>query len=66
VDLPLWRFETVALLQRYGLLRPLPHAPGEQPVLLRTTRSQGVVLPGYGQCTLGLHALPVDVAAGRA
>jgi hypothetical protein len=54
VDLPLWCFETVALLQRYGLLSPLPHTAEEQPVLLRTTRSQGVVLPGYGQCTLGL------------
>ncbi len=54
VDLPLWCFETVALLQRYGLLRPLPHTLEEQPVLLRTTRSQGVMLPGYGKCTLGL------------
>ncbi len=54
VDLPLWCFETVALLQHYGLLRPLPHTAEEQPVLLRTTRSQGVMLPGYGQCTLGL------------
>jgi hypothetical protein len=54
VDLPLWCCETVALLQRYGLLRPLPHAPQEQPVLLRTNQSQGLLLPGYGQCTLGL------------
>ncbi len=54
VDLPLWCCETVALLQRYGLLRPLPHTPEEQPVLLRTNKSQGVLLPGYGQCTLGL------------
>ncbi len=54
VDLPLWCFETVALLQHYGLLRPLPHTPHEQPVLLRTTNSQGVMLPDYGQCTLGL------------
>ncbi len=54
VDLPLWCCETVALLQSYGLLRPLPHTPEEQPVLLRTTRSQGVMLPGYGQCTLSL------------
>jgi hypothetical protein len=54
VDLPLWCFETVALLQRYGLLTPLPHPPQEQPVLLRTNQSQGVLLPGYGQRTLGL------------
>jgi hypothetical protein len=54
VDLPLWCGETVALLQRYGLLRPLPHTPQEQPGLLRTARSQGVLLPGYGQCTLSL------------
>jgi hypothetical protein len=54
VDLPLWCFETVALLQHYGLLRPLPHTSHEQPVLLRTARSQGVMLPYYGQCTLGL------------
>ncbi len=30
VDLPLWCFETVALLQRYGLLTPLSHARQEQ------------------------------------
>ncbi len=54
VDLLPWCGETVALLQRYGLLRPLPHTPEEQPVLLRTARSQGVLLPGYGQCTLSL------------
>ncbi len=54
VDLPLWCGETVALLQRYGLLTPLPHAPQEQPVLLRTNTSQGVLLPGYGECTLSL------------
>ncbi len=54
VDLLTWCGETVALLQRYGLLRPLPHTPEEQPVLLRTARSQGVMLPGYGQCTLSL------------
>ncbi len=54
VDLPPWCFETVALLQRYGLLTPLPHAPQEQPVLLRTNTSQGVLLPGYGECTLSL------------
>ncbi len=65
VDLPLWCCETVALLQRYGLLRPLPHAPQERPVLLRTNTSQGVLLPGYGQCTLGLSLclwLPPHVA----
>jgi len=39
VDLLPWCCETVALLQRYGLLRPLPHAPEEQPVLLRTASS---------------------------
>jgi hypothetical protein len=68
VDLPLWCFETVALLQRYGLLRPLPHALQEQPVLLRTDKSQGVLLPGYGRCTLSLslclwlppHATPAS------
>jgi hypothetical protein len=54
VDLPLWCCETVTLLQRYGLLTPLPHAPQEQPVLLRSNTSQGVMLPGYGQCTLSL------------
>jgi len=54
VDLPPWCCETVALLQRYGLLRPLPHTPEEQPVLLRTNKSQGVLLPGYGQCRLHL------------
>jgi hypothetical protein len=54
VDLPPWCFETVALLQRYGLLNPLPHTPQEQPVLLCTAKSQGVALPGYGQCTLSL------------
>jgi len=54
VDLLPWCGETVALLQRYGLLRPLPHTPQEQPVLLRTARSQSVMLPGYGQCTLSL------------
>jgi len=66
VDLPLWCGETVALLQRYGLLTPLPHAPQEQPVLLRSNTSQGVLLPGYGQCRLSLslclwlppHAIP--------
>jgi hypothetical protein len=54
IDLPPWCFETVTLLQRYGLLRPLPHTPQEQPVLLRTAKSQGVLLPGYGECTLSL------------
>ncbi len=54
VDLPLWCFEAVVLLQHYGLLRPLPHTPHEQPVLLWATTSQGVMLPDYGQCTLGL------------
>jgi hypothetical protein len=54
VDLPPWCGETVALLQRYGLLNPLPHTSEEQPVLLRTNKSQGVLLLGYGQCTLGL------------
>ncbi len=54
VDLSPWCCETVALLQRYGLLRPLPHTPEEQPVLLRTAKSQGILLPGYGQCTLSL------------
>ncbi len=54
VDLLPWCCETLALLQRYGLLRPLPHILQEQPVLLRTARSQGVKLPGYGQCTLSL------------
>ena len=44
VDLPLWCCETVALLQRYGLLTPLSHARQEQLVLL----------PGYGECTLSL------------
>ncbi len=71
VDLPLWCFETVALLQRYGLLTPLPYAPQEQPVLLRTNTSQGVLLPDYGQCTLGLslclwlppHAAPNSTQA---
>jgi hypothetical protein len=38
MDLPLWCFETVALLQHFGLLKPLPHAPGEQPVLLPAAR----------------------------
>jgi hypothetical protein len=41
VDLLPWCCETLALLQRYGLLRPLPHILQEQPVLLRTARSQG-------------------------
>jgi hypothetical protein len=54
LDLPPWCCETVALLQRYGLLTPLPHTSEEQPVLLRTNTSQGALLPGYGQCTLGL------------
>ncbi len=54
VDLPLWCSETVALLHRYGLLRPLSHTPEEQLVLLRSNTSQGVMLPGYGQCTLSL------------
>ncbi len=71
VDLLPWCGETVALLQRYGLLRPLPHAPEEQPVLLRTARSQGVMLAGYGQCTLSLslclwmppHAAPNSTQA---
>ncbi len=66
VNLPPWCGETVALLQRYGLLKPLPHAPQEQPVLLRTARSQGVMLPGYGQCTLSLSLclwLPPHAAA---
>ncbi len=71
VDLPLWCCETVALLQRYGLLTPLSHAPEEQPVLLRTARSQGVLLPGYGECTLNLslclwmapHAAPTSTQA---
>ncbi len=58
VDLPLWCCETVTLLQRYGLLTPLPHAPQEQPVLLRSNTSQGVLLPGYGQCTLSLSVYP--------
>ncbi len=66
VDLLPWCGETVALLQRYGLLRPLPHTPEEQPVLFRTARSQGVLLPGYGQCTLSLSLclwLPPHAAA---
>jgi hypothetical protein len=66
VDLPPWCCETVALLQRYGLLKALPHALQEQPVLLRTARSQGVMLPGYGQCTLSLSLclwLPPHAAA---
>ncbi len=66
VDLLPWCGETVALLHRYGLLRPLPHTPEEQPVLLRTARSQGVMLPGYGQCTLSLSLclwLPPHAAA---
>lgn len=54
VDLLPWCDETVTLLQRYGLLRPLSHTSEEQPVLLRTARSQGVLLPGYGQCRLSL------------
>jgi Protein of unknown function, DUF488 len=54
IDLPPWCCETVAPLQRYGLLRPLPHTPQEQPVLQRMARSQGVLLPGYGECTLSL------------
>jgi hypothetical protein len=54
VELPLLLFRTAELLQGYGLLKPLPHAPGEQPVLLRTAKSQRVMLPDYGHCTMGL------------
>ncbi len=42
------------LFQRYGLLKPLPHAPVEQPVMLRTARSQRVMLPDYGPCMMRL------------
>jgi len=52
--LPVVLAKTVELFQRYGLLMPVPCAPGEQPVLVRTTKSQRVMLPDLGPCTLNL------------
>jgi len=54
VELPVILSKAVELLQRYGLLKPLPHAPMEQQVMLRTARSQRVVLPDFGPCMMSL------------
>jgi hypothetical protein len=54
VELPVILSKAVELLQRYGLLKPLPHAPMEQPVMLRTPRSQQLVLPDFGPCMMSL------------
>ncbi len=54
VELPVVLSKAVELLQRYGLLKPLPHAPVEQPVMLRTAKSQRVMLPDYGLCMMSL------------
>lgn len=54
IELPVVLSKTVELFQRYGLLVPVPCTPGEQPVLVRTTTSQRVMLPDLGPCTLNL------------
>lgn len=54
IQLPVVLSQTVELFQWYGLLRLLPHAPGEQPVLLRTAKSQRIMLPDYGPCLMSL------------
>ena len=54
IELPVVLSKTVELFQRYGLLVPVPHVPGEQPVLVRTAKSQRVMLSGLGHCTLNL------------
>ncbi len=54
VELPVILSKAVELFQRYGLLKPLPHAPVEQPVMLRTAKSQRVMLPDYGPCMMSL------------
>lgn len=54
VELPVVSSKAVELFERYGLLKPLPHAPVEQPVMLRTARSQRVMLPDYGPCMMSM------------
>jgi hypothetical protein len=48
VELPMVASKTVELFGRYGLLKTLPHGPGEQPVLLRNAKSQRILFPGFG------------------
>ncbi len=54
VELPRVLVGTVELMQRYGWFKPVPYAPGEQPVLVRTAKSQWVVLPDFGPCMMTL------------
>lgn len=54
VELPVIFMKTVELFQRYGLLKSLPYAPGEHPVLVRTAKSQRITLPDFGPCTRNL------------
>lgn len=54
LELPIVLSKAVELLQRYGLLKPLPHMPVEQPVMLRTAKSRRVMLPDYGPCMMSL------------
>ncbi len=54
LELPIVLSKAVELLQRYGLLKPLPHVPVEQPVMLRTAKSRRVILPDYGPCMMSL------------